>query len=125
MIIRRICNLHPDIINVSENIHVRSIIDRFLEHTQVYYFANEDEPIVYYASTDMMKRNLFQQIKTYFPVENKNLRERIIDDLHTYLDDNTQAWLLQSDGTYLRKIGQDDTLVSAQNNILENLAGHK
>jgi len=125
LIIRGICNLRPGIAGVSENIRVRSIVGRFLEHTRVYFFANSDEPIVYCASADMMERNLFQRVETCFPIENKDLRERIIDDLHAYLDDNTHAWLLQSDGTYLRKIGQDDAPVSAQNSILENLAGHK
>lgn len=122
LIVRGICGLRPGVPGISDNIRVRSIIGRFLEHTRVYYFENDGDPLVYAASADWMDRNLFQRVETCFPIENKKLRERVIRDLHTYLQDNTQAWLLGSDGTYQRAAADDAERVCAQLLLLEDMA---
>ena len=103
LIIRGICCARPGVKGVSENMHVRSIVGRFLEHTRVFCFENgDDEPLVYCSSADWMDRNFFSRVETCFPVEDKRIRQRILDDMQAYLSDNTQAWVLQSDGSYKR-----------------------
>ena len=101
LIVRGLCAVRPGVKGVSENITVRSIIGRFLEHTRVYYFENAGDPKVYLSSADWMERNFFHRIEIGFPVEDKRLRDRVVEEsLWNYLADNVQAWLLQSDGTY-------------------------
>jgi polyphosphate kinase len=121
LIVRGVCSLRPGIAGISDHIRVRSIIGRFLEHTRVFYFENGGEPLVYAASADWMDRNLFQRVETCFPIENKKLRERVIHDLKLYLKDNTQAWLLSSDGTYQRAQPGDAEAVCAQRMLLQEL----
>jgi polyphosphate kinase len=101
LIVRGVCCLRPGIKGVSENIEVRSIIGRFLEHTRVYAFENTGGWEVYASSADLMNRNMFRRVETCFPVDNKKLHTRILNDLDCYLKDNMQAWLLQSDGSYI------------------------
>ncbi len=123
LVVRGICCLRPGIPGVSENIRVRSVIGRFLEHTRVFYFQNDDNPEVYCASADWMERNFFRRVETAFPVTGKRLRERLINELEYYLKDNTQAWLLQSDGRYLQaQPAGDEPPFSAQHALLEKLA---
>jgi len=122
LVIRGICCLRPGVKGVSENIRVRSIIGRFLEHTRVYYFENAGDPEVFGASADWMDRNLFQRVETCFPIENKKLRDRVIGDLELYLADNTQAWLLQEDGKYRLAQPGDAEPVSAQLTLLAQMA---
>lgn len=119
LIIRGICGLRPGVPGVSGNIRVRSIIGRFLEHTRVFYFENNGEPEVFAASADWMDRNLFKRVETCFPIENKKLRDRVIHELEYYLRDNTQAWLLQQDGSYVRAETGEDEPFSAQQALLE------
>jgi polyphosphate kinase len=103
LIVRGICCLRPGLQGVSENITVRSIVDRFLEHSRVFYFENACQPEVFVGSADWMPRNLFRRIETVFPIEDGNLRERIIREiLGTSLADNTKARLLQPDGSYCK-----------------------
>ncbi|MGD8570289.1 MAG: polyphosphate kinase 1, partial [Gammaproteobacteria bacterium] len=102
LIIRGICNLRPGINGISDNIHVRSIVGRFLEHTRVYYFENGGEPEVYASSADLMERNLFQRVEVCFPMRSKDLQARIVQNLQYYLRDNKQAWILNADGRYSR-----------------------
>ena len=102
LIVRGMCCLRPGIPGVSHNIQVRSIIGRFLEHSRVYYFLNGGEELIYLASADWMERNLDRRVETCFPVEGKKLTLRVKKELETYLADNTQSWLLQPDGRYLR-----------------------
>lgn len=104
LIVRGMCCLRPGIEGVSENIRVRSIVGRFLEHTRVYYFANAGQPQVWLASADWMERNFFRRVETCFPVENRRIRERLVRDLECYLADNSQAWLLCPDGRYERAV---------------------
>ncbi|NUG23785.1 polyphosphate kinase 1 [Acinetobacter lactucae] len=103
LIIRSICCLRPQVTGLSENIRVRSIVGRYLEHTRVYYFYNDGDTKVYCASADWMERNLFSRIETCFPIEDKKLKKQIIGDgLNNYLRDNRQAWELQADGTWIQ-----------------------
>jgi len=100
LIVRGMCCLKPGIPGVSDRIEVRSIVGRFLEHTRVFYFENDGKPEVYCSSADLMERNLFKRVEVCFPIENKKHKDRIIRDLDLYLTDNSQAWLLQTDGVY-------------------------
>ena len=123
LIVRGICCLRPGVPGISDNIRVRSIIGRFLEHSRVYYFhANGDEN-VFCASADWMDRNFFQRVEVAFPISNKEIKRRLISDLDIYLSDNTQAWELRSDGSYLRvKPESDSEAISAQSRLLSTLA---
>ncbi len=122
LIIRGICCLRAGVPGISENIRVRSIIGRFLEHTRVFYFLNGGEEEIFGSSADWMDRNLHRRVETCFPIEDKKLRERMVSELKYYLEDNTQAWLLQSDGSYQRLTPGDEAPYSAQSRLLEELA---
>jgi len=122
LIVRGVCCLRPGIPGVSENIEVRSIIGRFLEHGRVYAFENDGQQEVYTSSADLMNRNMFRRVEICFPIENKKLHSRVLHDLDLYLRDNTQAWLLQSDGSYQRLTQTtDDEPVQAQAMLLNEL----
>ncbi|MFW5450439.1 MAG: polyphosphate kinase 1 [Methylophagaceae bacterium] len=123
LIIRGICCLKPGVEGLSDNIVVRSIIGRFLEHTRVFYFENNGDSEVWAGSADLMKRNLLRRVETCFPIEHKKLKKRVISDLRVYLDDNTQAWLLSDNGRYHRiSHAEDVEAVSAQKSLLAGLA---
>ena len=101
LIVRGICCLRPGLKGVSENISVRSIVDRFLEHSRIFYFENACQPELFVGSADWMPRNFFRRIEVVFPVEDGNLRERLTwEILALTLADNVKARLLQSDGSY-------------------------
>ena len=103
LIIRSICCLRPQLKDLSENIHVRSIVGRFLEHTRVYYFENDGQARIYGSSADWMDRNLFSRVEACFPIEDPSLKKRIYEQgLINYLKDNQQAWILQPDGQWIR-----------------------
>jgi len=103
LIVRGICCLRPGVKGVSENITVRSIVDRFLEHSRIYFFENACQPEVFAGSADWMPRNLFRRIEVVFPIEDGNLRERVIREiLGVTLADNVKARFLRADGTYRR-----------------------
>jgi polyphosphate kinase len=103
LVVRGICCLRPGVAGLSENITVRSIVDRFLEHSRIYYFDNACQPEVFVASADWMPRNLFHRIEVMFPVEDGILCDRIIREiLGTTLADNTKARILGADGVYRR-----------------------
>ncbi|MBI5039745.1 MAG: polyphosphate kinase 1, partial [Gammaproteobacteria bacterium] len=124
LIIRGVCCLRPGVPGVSENIQVRSIIGRFLEHTRVFYFHNQDEYDLYLSSADWMDRNFFQRVEIGFPVDEQSLRNRIVKEgLELYLADNTQAWVLNKDGEYRRvKPASNQKPRSAQATLLEQRA---
>jgi polyphosphate kinase len=123
LIVRGICCLRPGVAGVSENIEVRSIVGRFLEHTRVYAFANNGEWEVYCASADLMNRNMFRRVETCFPIESKKLHDRILHDLNCYLKDNSQAWLLQSDGSYKQaELIEGQELFQVQTALLKELS---
>lgn len=126
LIVRGICRLRPGVKGISENISVRSVVGRFLEHSRVYYFLNEDDPKVYCSSADWMDRNLFRRVEACFPILDETLKKQIINDgLLSYLSDNTDSWLLQSDGSY-KKLSRTNRQKdrSAQAELLEKLS-HK
>jgi polyphosphate kinase len=103
LIVRGICCLRPGLKGASENITVRSIVDRFLEHSRVYYFENACQPQVFISSADWMPRNFFRRIELAIPVEDGVLRERLISEvLAISLADNSKARFLQADGSYRR-----------------------
>jgi polyphosphate kinase len=123
LIIRGMCCLKPGVPGLSENITVRSIIGRFLEHTRVFYFANNGEEEVWAGSADLMKRNLLRRVEACFPIESRKLKQRIIDDIKLYCNDNSQAWILSSDGRYNRvERSESDEIISAQTKLLEELS---
>jgi polyphosphate kinase len=123
LIVRGACSLRPGIAGVSDNIRVRSIIGRFLEHSRVYWFQNDDAPEIYCSSADWMERNLLRRIETCFPIRDPQLAERVFDEsLANYLADNTQAWLLQPDGSYARVEAADAEPYSAQRALLAKYA---
>ncbi|MGD1086974.1 MAG: polyphosphate kinase 1, partial [Verrucomicrobiota bacterium] len=104
LLVRGICCLRPQMPGISENITVRGVVDRFLEHSRVYYFENGGQPEVFIGSPDWMPRNFFRRIEAVFPVEESQLRDRVKNEvLETCLGDNVKAWHLQADGTYARR----------------------
>lgn len=126
LIVRGICMLRPGIEGISENIRVRSIVGRFLEHTRAFYFNNDGNSEVILASADWMSRNMFNRVETGFPLLNKKFRDKVIADLQRYLDDNTQAWELGSDGNYVRlSPGEGDTVRCAQAEFLAELTQYQ
>ena len=102
LIVRGICCLRPGIPGISENISVRSIVGRFLEHSRIYYFQNGGEPLYYLASADWMPRNLNRRIETLFPVEDAGCQKRLHQILEFNIKDNIKARILNPDGTYSR-----------------------
>ena len=124
LIVRGMCCLRPGIAGVSHNIQVRSIIGQLLEHSRVFYFLNSpgDEQLLL-SSADWMERNLDKRIETCFPIENKKMIARVKKELESYLDDNTHAWLLQSDGSYqhLQPV-TDESANNAHAQLLEKLS---
>ncbi len=103
LIVRGICCLRPKVPGLSENIRVLSIVGRFLEHSRIYYFQNNDEPVVYLASADWMPRNFVRRVELAFPIEDPVLRDELINEvLPRFLNDRVKARELQADGTYLR-----------------------
>jgi len=104
LIVRGVCALRPDVAGLSEHIRVRSVIGRFLEHTRIFYFRNDLQHNVYLSSADWMDRNFFRRIEVCFPVLDKKLKKRVIDEgLKIYLQDNCQAWDMDSAGHYRHK----------------------
>ncbi|MCG8393451.1 MAG: polyphosphate kinase 1 [Pseudomonadales bacterium] len=126
LIVRGICCLKPGVAGLSENIRVRSVIGRFLEHTRIYHFHHGGDDLVYCSSADWMDRNLFNRVETCFPVTDPALKAQVIEQgLHFYLRDNRRAWLLQPDGSYLRAQPEDgEEPFVAQQALLETLGGN-
>lgn len=124
LIVRGICALRPGIEGVSENIRVRSIVGRFLEHTRAFYFLNDGDEELYLSSADWMGRNFFHRVETAFLIEDKRLHQRILkESMNLYLSDNTRAWTLRSDGSYARIKPGSARPREAQQKLLDNLAG--
>jgi polyphosphate kinase len=104
LIVRGVCSLQPGVPGLSENITVRSIVGRFLEHHRIFYFYNEGKEDVYLSSADWMDRNFFRRVEVAFPINNRRLKRRVIaEGLSAFLGDNQSAWLMQSDGHYRRR----------------------
>ena len=122
LIVRGICSLRPGVKGLSENIHVRSIIGRFLEHSRVYYFLNDGDEEFYCSSADWMDRNMFRRNESCFEIRQKAMKEQIRHDLELFLKDNCQAWVLQGDGRYERLQPKEYDRISAQESFLSLLA---
>jgi polyphosphate kinase len=122
LIVRGLCALRPGIPGVSENIRVRSIVGRFLEHSRVFFFGNDGASELYLASADWMERNFFRRVEIAFPVREHTHRERILRDLDSYLADNMQAWTLGPDGRYVRCERNDEPIRDAQAALLARYA---
>jgi polyphosphate kinase len=104
LIVRGACALRPGVAGLSQNIRVFSIVGRFLEHSRIFYFLNGEKNQLYLSSADWMNRNLFRRIEVVFPVLDKTLKKRIMQEgLLPYLKDNLNSWELRSDGQYYRK----------------------
>lgn len=117
---RGICSLRPGVPGVSETIRVISVVDRFLEHSRIFYFENGGASEVYVGSADLMDRNLSRRVEVVFPVEQPDLKQRVIDLLKTTLADNVKARELQADGSYTRvKPAEGAPLVRSQYRFLE------
>jgi polyphosphate kinase len=100
---RSICGLRPGVPGVSENIRVRSIVDRFLEHSRIYVFGPDSEAKVFLSSADWMPRNFYRRVEVMFPIEQADLRDRVLHEIvPAFLMDNVKARILQPDGTYVR-----------------------
>ncbi|MFZ2235858.1 MAG: polyphosphate kinase 1 [Dokdonella sp.] len=124
LIVRGACTLRPGIPGISENIRVRSIIGRFLEHSRVYWFQNDDEPEIFCSSADWMERNLLRRVETCFPLLDSKIAKRVYNEsLKNYLKDNTHAWELRPDGSYLRLTPGDAKPHSAQAWLLKEICG--
>jgi polyphosphate kinase len=122
LIIRGVCALRPGVPGVSENITVRSIVGRFLEHSRVSYFENGGEPEMYCTSADWMERNFFRRVEVAFPIQREAHRQRILRDLDFCLSDTCQSWRLLPDGKYERIQRAADRAVSAQVELLAKYA---
>ncbi len=125
LIVRGACCLRPGVPGVSENITVRSVVGRFLEHSRVYWFGNDGDPEIYCSSADWMERNLLRRVETCFPILDPILAKRVYDEeLANYLADNMQAWQLDASGTYTRVLPKGNAApFSAQRALLEKLSG--
>src|SRR5580700_5304560 len=118
LIVRGVCALRPGVPGVSENIRVRSILGRFLEHSRVFYFDNAGDPQMYCSSADWMERNFFRRVEVAFPVRRPEHAARILRDLNFCLQDNCQAWSLRPDGHYHRIKHGRDRACNAQSELL-------
>lgn len=120
LIIRGICCLIPGIPGVSENISVRSIVGRFLEHSRIYYFYQNGEEKLYLSSADMMTRNMIKRVELAFPVMDDKWSKHILDMLAIYLNDNTKAWELEKDGLYHKQTpAEGEEPISVQQTLLK------
>ncbi|MFZ5636798.1 MAG: polyphosphate kinase 1 [Pseudomonadota bacterium] len=125
LIVRGACTLRPGMPGVSDNIRVRSIVGRFLEHSRVWWFGNDGEPDLFCSSADWLERNLLRRVEIGFPILDPALAARVKEEsLDNYLLDNLNAWELQPDGGYRRTEPEADAMPhSAQSTLLAKLCG--
>lgn len=122
LIVRGACALRPGVPGLSTNIKVRSVIGRFLEHSRIFYFLNNNQHHVYLSSADWMDRNFFRRIEICFPVLDSRLKKRVITEgLRPYLKDNVQAWEMDCNGHYKQKASHRGKRFCAQEALLTKL----
>jgi polyphosphate kinase len=114
LIVRGVCCLRPGVPGLSENISVRSIVDRFLEHSRIFYFENEGDPEIYIASADWMTRNLTRRVELMCPVFDQHIKTSLIHILKLSLEDNVKARVLQSNGLYERVLAEGEKPLRSQ-----------
>jgi polyphosphate kinase len=124
LIVRGVCALRPGVPGLSENIRVRSLIGRFLEHSRIFYFRNDRDSDLYLSSADWMDRNFFRRVEACFPVRDRRLKQRVLrEGIRPYLNDNAQAWLMDGEGHYrLRTPRRGGRRVAAQADLLRLLS---
>ena len=122
LIVRGVCSLRPGVKGLSENIRVRSVIGRFLEHHRIFYFHADGQENIYLSSADWMERNFFRRIEICFPVLEPKLKRRVLKEgLQPYLADNVQAWTMDGEGSYrIRQTKRER--YSAQDRLLADLS---
>jgi len=120
LIIRGICCLRPGVCNLSENISVRSIVGRFLEHTRLLYFYNDGEEKIYITSADLMPRNLYRRVELMFEVKELAVKSRLIKMLHIILDDTVKARLMSAEGVYKKIDKRGKKNINSQDFFIEN-----
>ncbi|HTP39974.1 MAG TPA: polyphosphate kinase 1 [Steroidobacteraceae bacterium] len=125
LVVRGICALSPGVPGLSENIRVRSLVGRFLEHSRAYWFANGGADELYLASADWMERNFFRRVEVAFPILQENKRARIRDELLSCLGDDSNAWEMAADGSYRRAPANAHGHHDAQRELMERYAGSR
>ncbi len=110
LIVRGMCCLYPAKKGLSENISVTSIIGRYLEHSRIFWFYNDNNPKVFIGSADLMRRNLDRRIEAVTPIEDENLKKEIENILDIYLKDNMNSWAMKSNGEYIEKKSSDEKI---------------
>ncbi|MEP6549675.1 MAG: polyphosphate kinase 1 [Gemmatimonadales bacterium] len=123
LIVRGICCLRPGIPGISDRIKVISVVGRFLEHSRIYYFANNGDEELYFGSADWMPRNFDRRVEVVTPVVDKSLHPRVCSLLETFLVDNRLAWDLHADGSYVQRKPGSGPVISAHERFLANSWG--
>jgi polyphosphate kinase len=118
LIVRDTCRLRPGITGLSETIHVISIVGRFLEHSRIYYFRNNDSEEYFISSADAMKRNLEARVEVLCPIESPDLASEIRTVLDVHLHDTRSAWDMQPDGSYVQRTATDPDIVDGGSHSL-------
>ncbi|WP_336326971.1 polyphosphate kinase 1 [Halovenus sp. HT40] len=124
LVVRDICRLRPGLDGVSENINVVSIVNRFLEHSRIFYFRNGGDEQFYIGSADWMQRNLDNRVEAVVPIHDAQLQERLRHILELNLTDNTKAWELHPDGSYTQRQPSEDVARNAQAQLTEEARDH-
>ena len=121
LLVRGECRLRPGVKGLSDNIRVRSIVGRFLEHTRVFYFRTGEDEEMYLSSADWMTRNIHRRVETMFPVLDESIKKRIMREIfETYFADNCQSWQMEPDGTYTKiPIGRGHKRFAAQEALMD------
>ena len=123
LVVRGVCCLRPGVPGISENITVRSIVGRFLEHCRIFHFKYNGEQKIYMGSADLMQRNLNRRVEITFPLEDPEQKERVLEILETMFKDNVKARLLQQDGSFVRaQPRRNEKLMNAQMFFLQQAA---
>ena len=119
LVVRGMCSLRPGIDGISNNIRVSSVIGRFLEHSRLFWFANGGSSEMYIGSADWMGRNLDSRVEAVVPVEDANLHQKLLRLIDAYLADNCTAWEMQQDGSFVRRIPEEEN-VAVQARLIES-----